>query len=297
MRGTPEAPRDIAVVIPAFNAAATIGDTLRSVYAQTLPAREVVVVDDGSTDDTARVASTCGARVISLPNRGAAAARNVGIANTTAPWIAFLDADDEWVPDKLERQSAGQQGRPMSYTDAWIVDGLTERRVSAIAPCPSGAILEALVLNNVITLSSVLVRRDVLAEAGGFPEALRVVHDWPLWLRIAAAHDVQFVGHPLVRYRVSPTGISRNLTIMEPEHLAVIEEAFSDGGAARHLPHLRDRALAGALTVVAHEAGRTSQWWLAARLALRRLTHCPGDLDAWKALTKVGLAASGVRVW
>lgn len=287
----------IAVVIAAYNAAATLAEALESVAAQTLRPREVVVVDDGSTDATPVIARAHGARVISVPNGGAAAARNIGVRATTAPWIAFVDADDAWVADKLARQAARFADGPMSYTDAWIVEGAVEKRVSDIAICPSGRILEPLLLNNVITLSSVIVRRDVLLQAGGFPEGPRAVHDWPLWLRIAADHPILFIDQPLVRYRVSPTGISRNLEIMLPEHLAVLREAFADTGVAHPVRHLRARALAGAYAVVAHEAARASRWGIAASLSVRRLWMTPTDADAWRALIKVVLAVTGVRPW
>lgn len=287
----------IAVIIPAFNAAGTIGETLDSVVAQTLRPSEVVVVDDGSTDATAVIAQARGVRVISVPNAGAASARNVGLRATTAPWIAFLDADDIWEPDKLACQAARFGDGPMTYTDAWIVEGDTKKKVTDVAACPTGDILEPLLMNNVITLSSVVVRRDVLLAAGGFPEGPRAVHDWPLWLKIAARHPIHFIDQPLVRYRVSPSGISRNLQIMLPEHLSVVRDAFAASGVAHQLRHLRPRALAGAYAVVAHEAARASQWGTAATLSLRRVWLTPTDGGAWKALAKVALGASGIRPW
>lgn len=257
----------------------------------------MVVVDDGSTDTTAAIARAAGVRVISVRNAGAASARNLGLRATSAPWVAFLDADDVWDVGKLAAQAARFPDAPMSYTDAWIDDGVTMKRVSDVAACPSGDILEPLLLNNVITLSSVVVRREALDAAGRFPEAPRAVHDWPLWLRVAARHPVLFIGQPLVRYRVSPCNISRDLRHMLPEHLAVIDEAFGAQGVAHGLPHLRRQALANSYAVVAHEAARASRWSMAARLMLRRVQAMPTDRAAWKALSKLALAASGLRRW
>ena len=96
----------ISVVIPAYNAARFLPRCLASVFAQTLKPDEVIVVDDGSTDDTAALAAALGARVISRPNGGLSAARNTGIQNASSEWIALLDADDLWAPEKLERQVA-----------------------------------------------------------------------------------------------------------------------------------------------------------------------------------------------
>lgn len=291
------APHHVAVVIPAWNAAATIGAALESVAAQTRPPREVIVVDDGSTDDTAAIAARAGVTVLRVPNGGAARARNLGIAAATSPWIAFLDADDTWVPDKLERQAALFDRYSLSYTDARIdLDGASVT-VSSVAPCPSGLILESLLLNNVITTSSVVVRRDVILDAGGFPEEQRAVHDWPLWLRIAAWHPIGFVDAPLVHYRISPDSLSRDLARTLPGHLDVLEEAFSRRGVAWKLRHLKRRAMAGAYRVVGYEAGRSSQWRLAATLFASALVQTPADFGAWKSLVKVPLAATGVVRW
>ncbi len=290
-------PHHIAVVIPAWNAAATIGGALESVFAQTRPPREVIVVDDGSTDDTAAIAAAAGATVLRVANGGAARARNIGIAAAASPWIAFLDADDTWGPEKLERQAALFDRYSMSYTDARIDLEGASVTVSSVAPCPSGLILESLLLNNVITTSSVVARRDVILDAGGFPEAQRAVHDWPLWLRIAAWHPIGFVDAPLVQYRISPGSLSRDLTQTLPGHLDVLEEAFSRRGVAWKLRHLKRRALAGAYRVVGYEAGRSAQWRLAAGLFAHALVHTPADVGAWKALVKVPLAATGVVRW
>src|SRR5262245_3610063 len=122
----------LTVVTAAFNAVATIGDTLASIAAQTLPPDAVIVVDDGSTDDTAAVARAAGATVISTANAGAASARNTGVAASRTPWVAFVDADDVWTPDKLERQVAAMGDYAMSYTDATIVGPEREQNMSAI---------------------------------------------------------------------------------------------------------------------------------------------------------------------
>src|ERR1035438_4421395 len=94
----------ISVVIPAYNAASFLPRCLKSVFAQTLKPEEVIVVDDGSSDNSAALAEELGAKVIRCQNGGPAAARNAGIHSTSSDWIAFLDADDMWAPKKLERQ-------------------------------------------------------------------------------------------------------------------------------------------------------------------------------------------------
>jgi glycosyltransferase involved in cell wall biosynthesis len=288
---------EVAVVIPAFNAAATLGDALESVRAQTLTPSEVVVVDDGSVDCTMEIARRHRATVIAIPNGGAAAARNVGVRATRSPWIAFLDADDTWRADKLAKQAVVAASEPFVYSDALIIDGSHEKRVSSNAPCPAGRVLEPLILNNVVTLSTVLARRDVLVEAGLFAESRGVVHDWPLWLKIAARHPFGYVDEPLVRYHVRPDGLSKNLDLLLPELLDVVADAFSPTGVAHHLAHLKPRAMASAYAVVAHEACKAKRWTLALDLCLRRVSLSQTDGDAWKALMKTVLASSGLRRW
>ncbi len=105
-------PGSVSVVIPAHNAARFLAEAVASVRAQTEPAGEIIVVDDGSTDDTARVAAAAGCRVIAQPPAGAGAARNRGAEAATGEWLAFLDADDLWAPDKLARQRAWLDAQP-----------------------------------------------------------------------------------------------------------------------------------------------------------------------------------------
>src|SRR6185312_11793255 len=103
---------EISVVIPAYNAAAYVGDALASIAAQTCRPAEVIVVDDGSADDTAAIAAAAGAIVIRQPNGGASAARNAGVARARSQWIAFLDADDRWLPEYVERVAAAARYCP-----------------------------------------------------------------------------------------------------------------------------------------------------------------------------------------
>ncbi|RPJ75440.1 MAG: glycosyltransferase family 2 protein, partial [Acidobacteria bacterium] len=195
----------VSVVIPAYNAAAMIGDALRSVFAQTFTDFEVVVVDDGSTDDTARVVEALGAGVVRLirqANRGPAAARNAGIAASTAPLIAFLDADDEWLPGKLELQTAYFAAHPeaalLHTATARAGDRQPEHEASRLAGEPPASVFCDLFHTDYdINTLTVMVRREAVEEAGGFDERREVhVEDWDLWLRIAARHKVGYLPVP-----------------------------------------------------------------------------------------------------
>ena len=127
----------ISVVIPAYNAAHFLPRCLKSVFAQTLKPAEVIVVDDGSTDDTAAVAAALGARVIGRQNGGISAARNTGIQNASGQWIALLDADDLWAPEKLERQVACIRPETvLVYTGIRFFD---DNGVRGVKPAPDPA--------------------------------------------------------------------------------------------------------------------------------------------------------------
>ncbi len=222
----------IAVVIPAYNAAHLIGPTLASVAAQSRAADEVIVVDDGSTDDTAAVAASIGARVISTRNRGLSAARNTGIASAGCDWIALLDADDLWHPDKLARQVHALSLAPdcaLVSCDHYQFRGegevltasiLDDRRPrygelgpEALAPGidrlrDMGTRL--IHIGMAFFPSTWLLRRDLAIAIGGFDEDLRRCEDYEFLLRALAHRDLLVVDTPLMGYRIHPDGISRN---------------------------------------------------------------------------------------
>jgi len=179
------APRDYSVVIPAYKAAGTLSRALDSVFAQGLPPAETIVVDDGSPDgeEIEAIVARYDGRVTLLRqrNQGPAAARNHGCRVARGHWIAFLDADDSWLPIKLERQ--------LALADDPAVALIHGRARDERAPLPPVLDLPRLWERNRICTSMVLVRRTAFEAAGGFDEdpALIGAEDYNLWLRIAAA--------------------------------------------------------------------------------------------------------------
>lgn len=173
----------ISVVIPAYNAARFMPRCLKSVFAQTLKPVEVIVVDDGSTDNTAALAAELGARVISRRNSGPSAAKNAGIQNASSEWIALLDADDMWTPDKLVRQAACVRPETvLVYTGVRSFDdnGVREGQLAIDANSASKMLRYA----NPIPNSSVLVSREAVTQAGGFREDIHHGEDWEMWFRL-----------------------------------------------------------------------------------------------------------------
>ncbi len=214
----------ISVVIPAYNRAQYVVEAVRSVQAQTRPATEVIVVDDGSTDDTAQSARAAGACVIRQANSGLPAARNTGIMAATNPWIAFLDDDDLWESTKLERQWQLIEHCPQigfAFTDhsAFNEDraGLrlalrrnirnAGRRSNATRSGRDSASAKRrtpcsrFYRWNFVNVSSLLIRRDLLLRIGLFDASLKAWEDWEITLRLFGAAIGGVVEEPLVRRR------------------------------------------------------------------------------------------------
>ncbi|MGJ7442259.1 glycosyltransferase family 2 protein [Aquipuribacter sp. MA13-6] len=200
---TSVAPRrvvDVAVVIPVHNRPEMLDRALRSIAAQTVRPAEVVVVDDVSTDDTPDVALRHGATLVRMAqNGGSGRARNAGIARATAAWVAFLDSDDEWLPDHLERMVAASEGEALvtapSITTGGRLMGNPWRRPVRLSP------RRLLVPGNVITTSGTMVRRDLLDRIGGFRPLPRA-QDLDLWLRVIEKGPGIALPLPTVRYHL-----------------------------------------------------------------------------------------------
>jgi len=193
----------ISVVIPTYNRAELVLRALRSVLAQTRPAEQVIVVDDGSTDDTGPLVRIQFGSVdyLAQENRGVSAARNRGIEVATGEWIALLDSDDEWLPEKLERQMACLEQEPdyrVCHTDEiWVRRGrrVNPRRKHAKQ---GGWIFRDCLPLCAISPSSVLIHRSLFEEVGRFDETLPACEDYDLWLRVCSRWPVLFVPERLV---------------------------------------------------------------------------------------------------
>ena len=193
----------IAAVIPTFNRDLVISRAIDSVMRQTLLPSEIIVVDDGSTDNTANLIAANYPTISYLrtENKGVSAARNLGIRKAKSEWIAFLDSDDEWLPQKLEKQVAyltGEQNYRIAHCEEiWIRNG---KRVNQKVKHKKygGYIFEKCLPLCVISPSAVIIHRELFDELGFFDEKLPACEDYDLWLRICAKYPVLFVGEPLL---------------------------------------------------------------------------------------------------
>jgi glycosyltransferase involved in cell wall biosynthesis len=215
---------EVSVVIPTRNRSRLLALTLHSVRWQHGVDLEVVVVDDGSTDDTAPIVAALADPRIRLVRhaspQGVSAARNRGVAEAGGAWVAFLDDDDLWAPDKLtsQLQAAHQSGRAWVYTGDVTVDERL-RVVDGAPPAPPERVVQQLRRHNAVPAgaSNVMVRADVLARAGGFDPELRNNEDWDLWIRLARLGPPAWVCRPLVAYRMHPGNASKNMDRMLQE--------------------------------------------------------------------------------
>lgn len=208
----------VSVVIPAHNARATIGPALRSVQEQTYAPVETILVDDGSEDGTGPWVGQHfpWVRVLRTQGAGPAGARNAGIEAAAGEWIALLDADDVWHPEKLALQVEALLGDPLS-TKVVAIAGDWVRSVeqgwqTVARPVPVELVRyrDLLILNRFQT-STVLMRRAAWEEVGGFDPEVDGAEDWDLWLRLARTGRILKLAAPVVMYRDLPTGYSKDV--------------------------------------------------------------------------------------
>ena len=219
----------VSVVIPAYNSRQTILRALDSVSAQRYPALEVIVVDDASSDGTAELVAGLGREHLALirleRNQGASGARNVGIAAAKGEFVAFLDADDEWLPEKLHSQMAEIRDHPeVCFVACAAFEIDTNGRVAGLvnggrAPATRIDAWRSLLAYTSVTTPSVLARRSLLLQSGGFDPKLRVAEDQDLWIRLARLGEVVYLPEPLVLVHDTPGSLTKKNAHDELTHL------------------------------------------------------------------------------
>ena len=225
----------ISVIIPTYNRASTLPRALDSVLRQTLPAAEILVVDDGSSDGTSGLIMErypqC--RYLSQPNRGVSSARNLGIESAGEEWIALLDSDDAWLPDKLQRQADAleQQGeyRLCHTEEIWIRNGVRVNAMKKHAK-QGGHIFRNCLPLCVISPSSALLHRTLFDELGLFDTDLPACEDYDLWLRICAREAVLFLDQPLIiKHGGHEDQLSRKHWGMDRFRIQALEKIVNSG--------------------------------------------------------------------
>lgn len=224
----------VSVIIPAYNKADWTLQTVASVLNQTYSNLEVIVVDDGSTDDTQRkMASLQDPRVryIRKSNGGASSARNLGIREASGAFITFVDCDDLFLPDKIEISVKYLEQNPQFgfiHTAAYFINE-TGKIISTYNHKQSqreGLIADRLILGNFVCNSTVLVRKECLKKAGFFDESIFTPADWDMWLKLAQFGEAGYIGLPLTMYRVVSNYVFKNIEQARKEEETVIQNFF-----------------------------------------------------------------------
>jgi glycosyltransferase involved in cell wall biosynthesis len=271
----------VSVVVPTYNCARFLPEALESAFAQTYQPVEIVVVDDGSTDGSMDLLSGYGSRVRLLrqPNQGVSAARNHGIRESRGEFVAFLDADDLWTPDKLEKQmalfadaSVGLVHCGLEYIDEQghpLGTNLTGRR---------GRVLRAItLLDGTVVLaggSTAVVRKASFERAGHFDLEMSTAADWDMWRRVACHYAIDMVREPLMKYRLRPSSMHRNIAVFEHDMLRGFESLFADPSASE-VHHLKRRAYGALYLMLSGSYLHEGRWDRALTYAARGVTSWP----------------------
>ncbi len=220
----------ISVVIPVYNREQTIERAIDSVLAQERLPEEIIVVDDGSTDNTPEILNAYHTKiqVVRQSNKGVSAARNRGVELARGKWIAFLDSDDEWLPDKLQKQMTYLEQHPntriLQTDERWIRNNMRVNPGKKYFK-KSGNIFKNCLKTCIVGPSTVICERSLLKEKGGFDENLPVCEDYDLWLRIAAKHPIPLIKQTLIiKYGGHPDQLSLSTPGMDRFRVQSLEK-------------------------------------------------------------------------
>ena len=290
----------VSVIIPTYNRVDLIAQAIDSVLAQAYPQTEIIVADDGSTDDTAAVVGVYDDRVryLALPHRGQpAATRNAGIRAATGDLLAFLDSDDLFLPNKLAVQVAAltqNQAAGVVYSNGVYFRTTPDAPLGRVLdglPAPSGWVFGQLLVGNFLAPPVVLIRRAALDAVGLFDESpeLFAVEDYDLWLRLAAHMPFVYVPGDVAAIRRHADGISRNTARLRRGVLAVLE------ACDRHFPALMHQHAAERHEAYALSHGAVTAAKVRARRFRPAVFH--GFSAAGHLLQMPGLGLPALRAW
>lgn len=271
----------VSVIIPAYNAQKTIETTIKSVLNQTWTDLELIIINDGSTDQTLEVINRFDdprLKVFSYPNGGVSASRNRGFARSSGAYVSFIDADDLWTPDKLEWQLKALKNEPeaaVAYSWTDYIDKAGNLVEQGERVTLSGNVYPELLVSYFLSSgSNALIKQEALVKVGGFDETLTGPEDWDLFIRLATCYPFVAVPRLGILYRICHNqSISTNLHRQEDQSLRVIEKSFQQ--APESLQNLKKKSLANLYRYISFKAIENSytkeQGILAARYYCRAL--------------------------
>lgn len=270
----------VSVVIPAFNSEKHIAECIDSVLKQSYQNLEIIFIDDGSTDKTVDIVTGYQNKCIKIfqqKNSGSAVARNFGVKQASGSWIAFIDADDIWLPDKLEKQLKHCSNHVWSHTDLYFLgDHYPEHtKTTEFTAKSAGFIFENLLIENSIGTSSVLMKKKTFEELGGFNTHYRALQDWDFWLRASVKNRVCYYDEPLVYYRMHSASVSRDTRNTLPFHLSLINRVFSENGIARELQKLKNKAKSRSCLICSQISEQEKDYLFSCYCAARSIFYTP----------------------
>jgi glycosyltransferase involved in cell wall biosynthesis len=282
-----------SIIIPTHNRSKLLQLAVESVLAQTYPAVETIVVDDGSTDDTEAVMRQYSGRIVYVrqDNQGVAAARSAGVRVASGEYLNFLDDDDFFMPTKIERQVQILNSRPevgLVHCRFYHVDG-NGNRLGKAGILPEGEVLKELVHGCFVWSGAPLIRRQCLDQVGLFDEETwSASEDWDMWLRIAqAGYPFACVQEPLGAYRIVPDSRMANLVRLEHGVFAVLDRVFADLDLPSDVVAVKGQAYGRMRFYVSCRYYEGGRWEEAQRNLAEALTLCPRLLEHPKDLLQL----------
>lgn len=228
----------VSVIIPTYNRATLLGRAIQSVLAQTYQDFELIIVDDASTDDTESLVKSFNSEKIRYirhrKNKGVSAARNTGIRSAKGDYIALQDSDDEWMPEKLEKQMRAFATAPpeagIVYTGFYmIVKNKKKYQPSASITPKDGKIFSSIIKGEyLVSPQTIVVKRECFEKYGLFDERFPPMEDWEMSLRLSKHYQFKYIDEPLALYHIQPDSISRNKSAIIKSYKMILERYFED---------------------------------------------------------------------
>lgn len=292
----------VSVVLATYNMAQYLAEAVSSVLGQSYGNLELHVIDDGSTDSTAEVASRFEAdprfHYHRQENAGQTRAKNAGIALSTGDFIAFCDADDKWTPDKLEVQlplfdAGGNVGVVYGRKQQISPDGAVLPSSGPLEPHYRGNVTEELFKLNFIPFGTAIVRRECIEKLGPFDERHRMGIDWELWLRLSTQYQFDYVEAVVYLYRVWPGQMSHNWKGRYDHAFAIMNDFLAANGSLVSPRTVRDAYAHSYYSRGRLRALNSGQYVEGLKDVLRAIRIRPFYFHAWKMLARIGLVAAG----
>jgi len=292
----------VSIIVANYNYGHYLAEALDSIRAQSISDWEAVIVDDGSTDDSIAIAERylkdSRFRLIRQQHQGQPQTKNRGISEARGEFIAFLDADDRWLPTKLEKQLAIFRGRSnvgLVYTRRGFIDpsgtccGIDQR------PMYHGIVLNQLFRDNFVCFSSVLLPRAVITQVGQFDEGLQLSIDYDWWLRIARSYEFVGINEPLVEYRTGHANLSRRVAERLDTAMQIMRRFQSDYDQP---PRLSPRTIRTAWADTLRHRGLVARqrWGAGLPYLVASLSWQPWRFSTWKAMAAALIPPWGRRL-